>query len=237
MTWKSFECPRCHEAFPYALSAKLEDRYEDMALKAGRAPIIMVNCPHCDQLLTVDRETGDAGLLDVDSPTVRDGGVFFDMILREQTWDKAGELLTEGHESMADDVAKAESCFRGAIAISRHHPAAWFYVSVCRLQAGDLSEAISCLEHALEFDPDMIQGWNNLGTAYAGEGKFEEATLAFDRGIAVNPDYPKFYLGKANIAMMQDDLETARHWLHIALEKDPSYEPARAALRQIDAAA
>jgi hypothetical protein len=58
MTWKAFECSRCHEAFPYEPSAKVEPRIEEIELKAGRTCLILANCPHCAAEIALDRETG-----------------------------------------------------------------------------------------------------------------------------------------------------------------------------------
>jgi tetratricopeptide (TPR) repeat protein len=234
--WKSFECPGCHEAFPYVPDTRTEKIVDDMDLKAGRATLIAANCPHCGEMITLDRETGRSDRFDETSHKAGEmGSVLYDMTLKEQTWDKAGELAKDGHMLMKTDVARAEACFRQAIAISKHHSHAWYNLGVCRLRADDRAEAIQCLEHALQFDPGMIMAWNNLGTVYAAETRLEDAERCFDRGLGVDPNYPKFYLGKANIAIMQGDFETSRKWLRTALEKDPSYQPAQEGLRRLDA--
>lgn len=236
--WKSFECPQCREAFVYDPSPNAIKLIDDTELKSGQSCLVAVDCPHCAAFLSLDREAGRSAKIKPDRlESAEMGGLVYDMTVKERTWDKAGELVAAGHSLMMIDVAQAETRFREAIAISKHHSLAWFNLSVCRQRAGDLVGTAECLQHALLFDRTLIQAWNNLGSLWANAGELEEATRCFDEGLAVDPNYPKFYLGKANIAAMKGDVGTASDLLRLALEKDPAYEPAHAFLRLLEEAA
>src|SRR5207248_7465682 len=95
------------------------------------------------------------------------GALVFDMTLKERAWDKADELVKQGHLLMPADLVRAEACFRQALALSKHHPEAWYNLGVCRERARDAVGAVRCFEHALEYNPKLIQAWNNLGSIYA----------------------------------------------------------------------
>ena len=46
-----------------------------------------------------------------------------------------------------------------------------------------------------EYDPEI---WNNLGTAYARKGSFEEAIKAFEMGLSLDDKHPELYNNLAN---------------------------------------
>jgi tetratricopeptide (TPR) repeat protein len=158
----------------------------------------------------------------------------WDMSFTEKAKEQVAELNTEGDKYMAHDVPRAEALFRKALTLRRHDPMSWYNLGVCRFKANDLEGAVQCYQHALQFDPKFLQAFNNLGTTLAYLNRLAEAEEVFDRGLAVNPNHPKFYFGKANLAVMNRNVSRARNLLKMALEKDPTYKRAKEVLGELD---
>ncbi|HXQ34046.1 MAG TPA: tetratricopeptide repeat protein, partial [Anaerolineales bacterium] len=161
------------------------------------------------------------------------GGVLWDMSFTEQGKEEVAKLLAEGDRIARVDPKKAAIIFQKAIGFRKHDPHAWYNLGVCQHRLGDRNAAEASYRHVLEFDPSIGQAWNNLGTCLVEQYRLDEGEECFDRGIAIDPDNPKFYLGKGNIAAMHGDFETARRYMNMALKKDPDYQPARDALDKI----
>ena len=80
------------------------------------------------------------------------------------------------------------------------------------IQAGDYSRAIDLLKRATELEPKDKTAWNNLGRAYMGVRRIDEAIAAYRRQIEVNPfdEYAYNNLGFAYAQRNQtSDAETA----------------------------
>ena len=78
-----------------------------------------------------------------------------------------------------------------------------------------------------EVDPEI---WNNLGTAYAKTGNFEEAIKAFEMGLSLDEKHPELYNNIANACYSQglqrrDESLYARcfEYYKKAIELDPQY--------------
>jgi len=235
-TWSRFECPTCHEPFEYKPKALVEQRIRDMELQIGGICIVMVECPHCPETLTLDRETGRTTKFDKVGVDPEMGGIFWDMSFTEDGKEEVQKLLEEGDRIAAANPAKAEVIFRKAIAIRKHSPHAWYNLGVCQHRQRQMDEAVKSYRHALQFGPEITQAWNNLGSCLLELNKVDEGEESFDKGIAANPENPKLYLGKANVAVLRGDLVTAKKFLLLALEKDPNYHLARQSLERLELA-
>ena len=232
--WTQFECPTCHEPFQYGPTEKITKQIAEMELKIGRTCMILIECPHCPETLIVNRETGRTRKFEKVADNPGDmGGLIWDMTLTEKGKDEVQRLLTEGDQFATSNPKKAEQIFLKAIAIRKHDPHAWYNVGVCRHRLGDLPGAEEAYRHVLQFDPSIVQAWNNLASSLVEQNRLEEGDECFDRGIAVDPENPKLYLGKGNIAAMRGDFADARKYMNIALEKDPGYQRAREAIDKI----
>lgn len=229
-----FECFACIEAFRYEPSPSALRGIEDMELKTGRICEVMIECPHCPAVLVLNFQIGRAEILKGDRPNTESRGLIWDMTFTEKAKEQVAELNAEGDNCIASDAVRAETLFRKALTLRRHDPMSWYNLGVCRFKDNDLEEAVKCYHHALQFDPTLLQAFNNLGTTLVFLGRLAEAEEIFDRGLAVDPNHPKFYLGKANLAGMKGDFSTARNLLNEALRKDPTYQMAKEGLRRLE---
>ena len=78
-----------------------------------------------------------------------------------------------------------------------------------------------------EYDPEI---WNNLGTAYAKKGNFEEAIKAFEMGLSLDDKHPELYNNLANACYSQglQSRDTSIYfrcfeYYKKAIELDPEY--------------
>jgi tetratricopeptide (TPR) repeat protein len=67
------------------------------------------------------------------------------------------------------------------------------------ISVGQYEKVISTFEkmsvREAEYDPEI---WNNLGTAYANKGRFDEAIKAFEMGLSLDAKHPELYNNLAN---------------------------------------
>ncbi|MBL8856956.1 MAG: tetratricopeptide repeat protein [Planctomycetes bacterium] len=55
-----------------------------------------------------------------------------------------------------------------------------------------IDEAIAQYKAALALDPDMPEGWSNLGVVYGRTGRMQEAVACFTRAVELRADDPRF---------------------------------------------
>ncbi len=56
-------------------------------------------------------------------------------------------------------------------------------------ESGDDADAEESYGHALEIDPGNGRVWNNYGVLLFGQSRFEEARKAFEKAVALVPDF------------------------------------------------
>jgi len=233
--WTRFECPCCHEPIQYSPADKVFQSITEEELKTGRGCIIVIECPHCPETMIINRETGQATRFSsADISTL--GSIIFiwDMTFTEKGKEEVQRLNKLGDYIRASNPRKAAELFRKALRIRKHDPYALYNLGVCQHELGDLAGAEKNYRQALIYNPNIPQVWNNLGCLLAQQYRLDEGNEIFDRGIAVDANNPKFYLGKGNIAAMRGDFAGARRFMNLALQLDPHYQLAHQALKQID---
>jgi tetratricopeptide (TPR) repeat protein len=74
-----------------------------------------------------------------------------------------------------------------------------FEAGLAQLNAGKTASAAPLLARAVELDPKLPQGWNDLGLAGLRLGKLDDAAAAFRKQLALNPadEHANEYLGLA----------------------------------------
>ena len=81
-------------------------------------------------------------------------------------------------------------------------------------EQGDLANARSAYEKAIQLDPSYATPHNDLAVVLEEEGKFAEAEQAYMKALKLNPSYPEAH---ANIAMLYERLgdqdKAISHWL------------------------
>jgi tetratricopeptide (TPR) repeat protein len=95
------------------------------------------------------------------------------------------------------------------------------------LAAGDLERAEVAFEHALEFAPDLPEGWNGLGVVARARDDLDLAHRRFARAVRLAPQFAEGLanLGEALLALGRED--EAAEALRAALAIDPDLPGAR----------
>lgn len=127
-------------------------------------------------------------------------------------------------EDLAEDMDELVDIKYRAWQLDKDNPEkAWSYASTA-FRNQDFDKAVEALEFLVEKNPDVINYWNQLATAYRRLGNTSKAIDAYKKLINLQPDNREHYL---NIALMYKDLDqlsVARSYLNKASEIDPSWD-------------
>lgn len=237
-----FRCPHCKALIRFSPPPGVREQIAE-GIKDGKPVAFGIKCHHCPTVVVVNPETGDAvegkaelvSRMDVGTIAFADSALITGPGIYAENEEKVEDLIFEGCELMATNVGLAEKKFRDALRHRNNEPKAWYNIGVCRCERQDFMGAMECFRTALSFDRSLLDAWNNLGICLLKCGQVDEADKCYSDALDVDSEYARFYLGKANVANMRGDHRKGRRWLEKALEKDPSYGPAREALRGLDA--
>jgi len=100
-------------------------------------------------------------------------------------------------------------------------------------QSGDHDAAAEAFRRAVALAPEEPVFWNNLGVALRLSGRHTEAASALAEATRLAPRMVDPYYNRGEIARALGRHEEARREFLLALELDPSFVPARAALDQL----
>lgn len=95
------------------------------------------------------------------------------------------------------------------------------------LAAGNVERAEVAFEHALEFAPDLPEGWNGLGVVARARGDHPAARRHFTRAVRLSPSFAE---GRANLGealLAEERPAEAAVALRAALRLDPDQAGAR----------
>lgn len=121
----------------------------------------------------------------------------------EASFGKAIELDAENRQNTAARAAsylallqseqgrfdRAVESARRALAWKADDAQAWTQLGLAQQGLGDLAAAQASLEKAQTLDPAGAEIVNNLGSVYYRQGEFEKARDAFQRAVAIRPDF------------------------------------------------
>ncbi len=95
---------------------------------------------------------------------------------------------------------------------------AWTYASEC-LRAQDYERAIEPLEFLTQKDPETLNYWNQLATAYNKVGRVQDAEAAYQKLLTLDPSNKDFYFNLGLIYKEQGKLSKARQYFELANDK------------------
>jgi protein O-GlcNAc transferase len=96
---------------------------------------------------------------------------------------QASEFHQKGH------LVEAEQLYRQLIAALPLSPEPRHMLGVLRLQQGRNSEALELIGAALKINPRNADMMANYGSALKGLGRFDEAIAAYEKALAIRPDF------------------------------------------------
>ena len=95
------------------------------------------------------------------------------------------------------------------------------------LQKGQLDEAKSHCETALDLNPDYPEAHNNLGVAHLRLGDPREAAVQFQKAIELKPKYAGAYSNLGSALLLQGKMAEAMDHFQKALQLNPAKADAR----------
>jgi tetratricopeptide (TPR) repeat protein len=95
------------------------------------------------------------------------------------------------------------------------------------LAAGDGERAEVAFEHALEFAPDLAEGWNGLGVVARWRGDLPAARQRFARAVRLAPELADGLANLGEALLAEERLDAAREALRAALRLQPDLAGAR----------
>jgi tetratricopeptide (TPR) repeat protein len=103
---------------------------------------------------------------------------------------EAKTLYALGHVYVARlNIDSAASLFRAAVERAPELADAWSDLGVALMQRGRYSESETALRRAVDLDSTNYAFWYNYGTLLGTIERFEEAKHAFERSLALRPDF------------------------------------------------
>ncbi len=88
---------------------------------------------------------------------------------------------------------------------------------------GKLKEAIGCLKKVVKKDPNLLEGWVQLGMVYGRRRKYDKAIDAFQKAVKIKRSDPKVWNKLAVTYYAKGEVEEAFNCWKIAITEDPNY--------------
>ncbi len=136
-----------------------------------------------------------------------------------KSFERAFQLCSEGRDELAYNIAQSYMQIGMLSQATRYLIQAYRYNEDNILVLYDLAshyEKLDCPEKSivyykkyLDLDPFAEHVWNNLGLIYTGLDDIEKASEAFDLAVAINPSYFPAYYNKAEMLVLNNDIQGA----------------------------
>lgn len=132
-----------------------------------------------------------------------------------------GEALNAGKH---DEV---QSLISGYMANKTDDPTALYLIGSSFLQQGKDGLAIHLLQESVRLAPDMDYVWHNLGIAYRKTERYDDAKLAYEKALEINPDRTDTMAMLAGLYVNAGDPDPGIVWARKCLDLDPADPHAR----------
>lgn len=104
---------------------------------------------------------------------------------------------------------------------------------IALLALGQSQQSVESLRQAVAADATLWRAWNALGRTLDIQGKHDEAKVAYDRALAIEPGAPAVLNNRGVSAMLAGRYADAERDLRAAMEKDRELDRARSNLRLV----
>jgi len=152
---------------------------------------------------------------------------------------KAQEILSQGHNKNSnnqlillnlatvyhrkDEFDIARQYYETLLSINSNHIQALKSYGKLLYKTGDLIEAINCLIHLSEIEPDCVDTWYDLGCVYQDNSQEEHAIQCFKTILTLDSGVLKAYYNLGNIEKNKGQLTSAKKYYQTALEINPVF--------------
>jgi predicted O-linked N-acetylglucosamine transferase (SPINDLY family) len=117
----------------------------------------------------------------------------------------------------------AEAIYRRILGDDPGHFDARHMLGVVHLQRGEHIAALRNIDAALKTNPRIAAAHNNRGTALAALGRLDEAAAAYERAVALTPDYVDALVNRGNTLKDLDRLDEALACYNKAIALSPRH--------------
>ena len=124
----------------------------------------------------------------------------------------------EDYAEAAVELASARESFAAAGLVD---PGTSLLLGMLGLKDKDYRGAVPFLEEAVAADPESAVGWRSLGIVYAHGGRFEEASGAMDRALALEPRSVEGLYNRGLLSLQKQDFAAAVADLEAAWKLSP----------------
>lgn len=100
---------------------------------------------------------------------------------------------------------------------------AWKYASLS-MKSNEYEKVIEPLLFLVEENPDVVNYWNQLATAYQKLDNYDKAMGAYKKLIELQPENEEHYVNLALMYMNKNNLSTARSYLQKAKSLKPNWD-------------
>ena len=121
---------------------------------------------------------------------------------------------------MGGDLEEANGDLQIAASLAPDFDKAVNNLGIVYLRTGETTRAIELYRRSLELHPDNVPLMTNLARAYQQEGEVEAAKELLERLEESNEANPFFYVYRGDLALADDDLETALRYMRKAYRTD-----------------
>jgi tetratricopeptide (TPR) repeat protein len=123
------------------------------------------------------------------------------------------------------DYADADKWLTRSVQGNPQDEQAWYYLGRTKYNENRFEEAVQAFQQCLKFDPQSVKVEDNLGLAYAGLGRTEDAIAAYKTAMAWQEKAPTKdagpYIDVGDLLLDQDRTEEALPYLREAIEISP----------------
>jgi len=95
------------------------------------------------------------------------------------------------------------------------------------------SEAITCFEKAIEFDPYFVEAYSNLAAVIYQQGEVKKAIELYKKTIELRPSVALSYYNLGNLYAQEGDYSQAIRYWQKTLRIDPNFKEAEERLLQV----
>jgi tetratricopeptide (TPR) repeat protein len=135
-----------------------------------------------------------------------------------------------------NDYADADKWLTRSVQANPQDEQAWYYLGRTKYNENRFDEAIQAFEKCLKFDPKSVKAEDNLGLAYAGLSRTEDALAAYKNAIGWQSESPNKnvgpYINMGSLLLDQNRTEEALPFLNQATEISPQNSKAHELLGQ-----
>ena len=147
----------------------------------------------------------------------------------------SSQLFEAGNRAQEfGNYTEAEAIWRRVLERSPNSAAVYSKLGDALSAQGRLAAATDAYHQAIQLNPNLAEAYTGLGFALLGQGQFESAQAAFDQAAAINHHQAEAHDNLGRMLQSQGRLEEALREYQLAIQLDPSYEPAQEHLHEVE---